>query len=112
MGNAADAVEVLSAGYILSTFKQEDGSPLTSTQKGMADNVATTALLSISRTEWIAIVRKDTFLPSRETSSRCVLPEPLAAAIGESWRESPLRVADISIFLRKEYLGLLPHADR
>lgn len=35
LGNAADAVEILSAGYILSAFKQEDGSSLTSTQKGM-----------------------------------------------------------------------------
>lgn len=34
LGNAADAVEILSAGYILSAFKQEDGSPLDSTQKG------------------------------------------------------------------------------
>ncbi|CAN0524690.1 unnamed protein product, partial [Scytosiphon promiscuus] len=33
LGNAADAVEILSAGYILSTFRQEDGSALTSTQK-------------------------------------------------------------------------------
>lgn len=34
LGNAADAVEILSAGYILGSFKQQDGSPLTSTQKG------------------------------------------------------------------------------
>ena len=34
LGNTADAVEILSAGYILSAFKQEDGSPLNSTQKG------------------------------------------------------------------------------
>lgn len=34
LGNTADAVEILSAGYILNAFKQEDGSPLSSTQKG------------------------------------------------------------------------------
>lgn len=39
LGNAADAVEILSAGYILNAFKQEDGSPLTSTQKGKNVNV-------------------------------------------------------------------------
>eukprot|EP00903_Cladosiphon_okamuranus_P018072 g16631.t1 len=33
LGNTADAVEILSAGYILSAFKQDDGSPLNSTQK-------------------------------------------------------------------------------
>lgn len=34
LGNTADAVEILSAGYILGAFEQEDGSPLNSTQKG------------------------------------------------------------------------------
>lgn len=34
LGNTADAVEILSAGYILGAFKQEDGSPLNSTQRG------------------------------------------------------------------------------
>ncbi|CAN0459686.1 unnamed protein product, partial [Ectocarpus sp. 8 AP-2014] len=33
LGNAADAVEIVSAGYILRTFKHEDGSSLNSTQK-------------------------------------------------------------------------------
>lgn len=44
LGNAADAIEILSAGYILSAFKQEDGSPLSSTQKGKR---VTTVLLWI-----------------------------------------------------------------
>lgn len=34
LGNAADAIEILSAGYILNAFTQEDGSPITNTQKG------------------------------------------------------------------------------
>lgn len=34
LGNTADAVEILSAGYILGAFRQEDGGPLNSTQKG------------------------------------------------------------------------------
>ncbi|CBJ25635.1 conserved unknown protein [Ectocarpus siliculosus] len=41
LGNAADAVEIVSAGYILRTFKNEDGSSLNSTQKG-----ATVSLIS------------------------------------------------------------------